>query len=331
MPAHSGPIGVAGAGAWGTALANAAASAGNDVVLWMRSAEHAASLQQTRTNERFLPGISLHDRIRPTADLSDLMKARAVLLVTPAQTTREMTAALAAVLPSDTPLVLCAKGIERETGAFLCDVVEAVRPGAPVAVLSGPSFAHDVARGLPTAVTLACENSVLAEEIAASLSGPSLRVYHRQDVRGVEIGGAAKNVLAIACGAVIGRGLGESAKAALVARGFAELLRFARAYGGEPETLMGLSGLGDLVLTCSSAQSRNFAFGMRLGQGLSPEDAAGGKLVEGATTARALVRLARAKQVDMPIAEAVEQILSGVWTIDQAVDALMNRPIKSEH
>jgi glycerol-3-phosphate dehydrogenase (NAD(P)+) len=158
-----------------------------------------------------------------------------------------------------------------------------------------------------------------------------LRIYHGSDVRGVEIGGAAKNVLAIACGAVIGRGLGESAKAALIARGFAELLRFARAYGGEPETLMGLSGLGDLVLTCSSAQSRNFAFGMRLGQGLSPAQAAGSTLVEGATTAEALVALARAKAVDMPIAEAVDRILSGAWTLDRAVDALMNRPIKPEH
>jgi glycerol-3-phosphate dehydrogenase (NAD(P)+) len=324
-------IGIAGAGAWGTALANAAAVAGNDVILWMRSPEQAAALTATGINERFLPGVRLHESIRPTADLADLASCNAVLLVTPAQTTREMTAALSSVLASETPLVLCAKGIERESGAFLCDVVEAVRPLAPVAMLSGPSFAHDVARGLPTAVTLACRDAALAENLATVLSGPTLRVYHRQDVRGVEIGGAAKNVLAIACGAVAGKGLGESAKAALIARGFAELLRFARAYGGEAETLMGLSGLGDLVLTCSSAQSRNFAFGMRLGQGLSATEAAGGKLVEGAATASALVSLARAKNIDMPIAEAVAQILSGAWTLDQAVDALMNRPIKSEH
>ena len=323
-------IGIAGAGAWGTALANAAA-AGNDVVLWMRSPEQVEALAATGTNERCLPGIPLHERIRPTSDLVDLAPADAVLLVTPAQTTRDMTVALAPILPLETPLVLCAKGIERESRSFLCDVVESVRPGAAVAVLSGPSFAHDVARGLPTAVTLACRDAALAEKLANALSGPTLRVYHREDVRGVEIGGAAKNVLAIACGAVVGRGLGESAKAALVARGFAELLRFARAYGGEPETLMGLSGLGDLVLTCSSAQSRNFAFGQRLGLGLSVEEAAGGKLVEGTATASALVALARAKNIDMPIAEAVAQILSGAWTLDQAVDALMNRPIKSEH
>jgi glycerol-3-phosphate dehydrogenase (NAD(P)+) len=329
--AQTGPIGIAGAGAWGTALANAAASAGNDVVLWMRSPEQAAALAATRGNERFLPGVKLHDRIRPTADLADLASVRAVLLVTPAQTTREMSAALAVVLPIETSLVLCAKGIERESKGFLCDVVEHVRPGSPVAVLSGPSFADDVARGLPTAVTLACRDAALAEDLATALSGPTLRVYHRQDVRGVEIGGAAKNVLAIACGAVAGKGLGESAKAALIARGFAELLRFARAYGGQAETLMGLSGLGDLVLTCSSAHSRNFAFGQRLGPGMSVVEAAGGKLVEGAATASALVALAHAKNVDMPIAEAVEQILSGAWSLDQAVDALMNRPIKSEH
>ncbi|WP_445501155.1 NAD(P)H-dependent glycerol-3-phosphate dehydrogenase [Microvirga sp. G4-2] len=325
------PIGIAGAGAWGTALANAAAIAGNDVILWMRSPKQAEDLGKARTNERFLPGVRLHDRITPTADLNQLAGCHAVLLVTPAQTTREMTAALTRVLPSETPLVLCAKGIERSTGSFLCDVVEEVRPNAPVAVLSGPSFAHDVARGLPTAVTLACRDAALAEDLATALSGPTLRVYHRTDVRGVEIGGAAKNVLAIACGAVVGRGLGESAKAALIARGFAELLRFARAYGAKAETLMGLSGLGDLVLTCSSAQSRNFSFGLHLGQGLSVEAASGGKLVEGATTASALVTLAKAKNIDMPIAEAVEQILSGAWTLDQAVDALMNRPIKSEH
>jgi glycerol-3-phosphate dehydrogenase (NAD(P)+) len=328
MPA---PIGIAGAGAWGTALANAAAIAGNDVVLWMRSVDQAADLDTTRSNERFLPGVKLHDRIRPTADLADLAYCRAVLLVTPAQTTREMTAALASLLPKATPLVLCAKGIERETKVFLSDVVQQARADAPVAVLSGPSFADDVARGLPTAVTLACRDAALADTLANALSGPTLRVYHRTDVRGVEIGGAAKNVLAIACGAVVGRGLGESAKAALIARGFAELLRFARAYEGEAETLMGLSGLGDLVLTCSSAHSRNFAFGQRLGQGMSVEEAAGGKLVEGATTASALVALAGAKNIDMPIASAVEQVLNGAWSLDQAVDALMNRPIKSEH
>lgn len=331
MPKATGPIGIAGAGAWGTALANAAAIAGNDVILWMRSPEQAEELATTRANKRFLPGAQLLDRITPTADLSKLASCCAVLLVTPAQTTREMAGALSRILSPETPLVLCAKGIERGTGSFLCDVVDEVRPGSPVAVLSGPSFAHDVVRGLPTALTLASRDAALAENFATALSGPTLRVYHRTDVRGVEIGGAAKNVLAIACGAVVGRGLGESAKAALIARGFAELLRFARAYGAKAETLMGLSGLGDLVLTCSSAQSRNFSFGLHLGQGVNVQQASGGKLVEGATTASALVALAKAKHIDMPIAEAVEQVLSGTWTVDEAVNALMNRPIKSEY
>lgn len=322
---------VVGGGAWGTALAQAAATAGRDVVLWVRDSERAREMQESRRNARYLPGIALHGRIRVTAGEDELRAARGALFVVPAQAMRETVRALSPRLAAEAPLVICAKGIERASGRFLSDVVAELRPAAPVAVLSGPSFASDVARGLPTAVTLACTDQDLASELAAALSGPSFRVYHATDLRGVEIGGAAKNVLAIACGAVAGKGLGESAKAALIARGFAELLRFARAYGGDAETLMGLSGLGDLVLTCSSAHSRNFAFGQRLGQGMSVVEAAGGKLVEGAATASALVALARAKNIDMPIAEAVEQILSGAWTLDQAVDALMNRPIKSEH
>lgn len=323
-------IGIAGAGAWGTALANVAAGRGHNVALWMRNPEQVREIATGRTNARFLPGIALAANIHPTADLADLADTQAVLLVTPAQSTRAMTMALAAILPEETPLVLCAKGIERGTKAYLSDIVREIRPRSPVAVLSGPSFAADVARGLPTAVTLACPDPALAEGLAADLSGPTFRVYHRGDLRGVEIGGAAKNVFAIACGAVAGKGLGESAKAALIARGFAELLRFARAYGGEAETLMGLSGLGDLVLTCSSAQSRNFAFGLRLGEGANPQDAGGGKLVEGALTASALVALAQEKQVDMPIAEAVENVVSGAWDLDRAVEALMSRPLRSE-
>jgi len=199
-----------------------------------------------------------------------------------------------------------------------------------VAVLSGPSFADDVARGLPTAVTLAAADHDVAGRLAAELSGPALRVYHGTDLRGVEIGGAAKNVLAIACGVVAGRGLGESAKAALTARGFAELLRFAQAYGARPETLMGLSGLGDLVLTCGSAHSRNFAFGERLGRGATVEEAAAGKLAEGAFTAGVLVRLARDKGVEMPVAEAVEAVLAEGLTIEEAIEGLMNRPLRGE-
>jgi glycerol-3-phosphate dehydrogenase (NAD(P)+) len=323
-------IGIVGAGAWGTALANAAASRGREVRLWMRDPAQAAALAAERTNARFLPGVRLHEDVEPVTDLAAIADASAVLLVTPAQTTRELATALAAVLPAGTPLVLCAKGFERGTQLFLSDVVRAVRPGAPVAVLSGPSFAGDVARGLPTAVTLAAPEASLAARLAELLSGAALRIYHTTDLRGVEIGGAAKNVLAIACGAVAGRGLGESAKAALIARGFAELLRFAESHGAERETLMGLSGLGDLVLTCSSAQSRNFAFGERLGRGVPVAEAAGGKLVEGALTAPVLVALARARGIEMPIAEAVDAVIAGRSSLDRAVDTLMQRPLKSE-
>ncbi|TVR10625.1 MAG: NAD(P)-dependent glycerol-3-phosphate dehydrogenase [Salinarimonadaceae bacterium] len=323
-------VGVVGAGAWGTALANAAASSGARVVLWGRDPDAIERIRRTRENARYLPGVGLHENVTVTADLAALAEVEAALLVTPSQTARQMARALSPILPQAAPLVLCAKGIERETGCFLSDVVAEARPGAAIAVLSGPSFAADVARGLPTAVTLACRDGGLAARLATLLSGPALRIYHGDDVRGAEIGGAAKNVLAIACGGAIGRGLGESARAALIARGFAEMMRFARAYGGRPETLMGLSGLGDVVLTCSSAQSRNFAFGERLGRGASPQDAAAGKLAEGAFTASVLVALARARDVEVPIAQAVDDLVAGRVTPDEALDRLMNRPLRSE-
>ena len=325
-----GRIAVVGAGAWGTALANAAALAGNAVTLWSRDADAAARMQASRTNAVFLPGVALHPGVSITARAEDLAGADAVLLVVPAQAVRIATAALPPLTP-DVPVVICAKGIERESGRFLSDVVAEVRPGAAVAVLSGPSFAADVARGLPTAVALAAPDPAAAEALAAALTGPTFRVYHGTDVRGVEIGGAAKNVLAIACGAVSGRGLGESARAALTARGFAELMRFAAAYGARPETLMGLSGLGDVVLSCASAQSRNFAFGERLGRGIPAQEAAGGKLVEGAFTASVLVALAQARGIEMPIAEAVDAILAGRLGLDAAAEALMGRPVRAEH
>jgi glycerol-3-phosphate dehydrogenase (NAD(P)+) len=324
-------IAVVGGGAWGTALANSAALAGREVCFWMRDPDRARSLREARENARYLPGVRLHERVRPSADLADLADADAALLVVPAQTVRAATQAIAGALPAGAPLVVCAKGIERGTGLFPSDVAREIRPGSPIAALSGPSFADDVARGLPTAVTLACAEAATAGALAEALSGPSFRLYRGTDIRGVEIGGAAKNVLAIACGAVVGRGLGESAKAALTARGFAELMRFARACGGRPETLMGLSGLGDLVLTCGSAHSRNFAFGERLGRGVPVAEAAAGKLAEGASTAAVLVALARAKGVDMPIAEAVEAVIAGSIGIDAAIEALMSRPLRAEH
>lgn len=324
-------VAVIGGGAWGTALANAAATAGHPVTLWMRDGAAAARMQASRINERYLPEIGLHERVRATADTGMLVEAGTVLLVVPAQTLRGVLGGLAPVLRPNAPLVLCAKGIERDSDSFMSAVAaEMVGPERPVAVLSGPSFAVDVARGLPTAVTLACTDGREAARLSGLLSGPAFRLYHTDDVRGVEIGGAGKNVLAIASGIVAGRGLGESARAALIARAFAELMRFARAYGGRAETLMGLSGLGDLVLTASSSQSRNFAFGERLGRGAGPQEAAGGKLAEGAFTAAALVGLARAREVEMPVAEAVAAVVAGDLTVDAAMSRLLSRPLKGE-
>ncbi|HEY8565616.1 MAG TPA: NAD(P)H-dependent glycerol-3-phosphate dehydrogenase [Beijerinckiaceae bacterium] len=323
-------IGVAGAGAWGTALANAAAVAGRRVILWGRDPDAMATMAAARTNDRHLPGVVLRPGVEPVADLSRLAEASAVLLVTPAQTTRDLAARIAECLAPATPLVLCAKGLERSSGRFLSEVVGEARPGAPLGILSGPSFAADVARGLPTAVTLGMAEEDGAAALAAALSGPTFRVYRTADRRGVEIGGAAKNVLAIACGAIAGLGLGESAKAALMARGFAELTRFAAAHGAEPQTLMGLSGLGDVVLTCSSAQSRNFAFGERLGRGASVAEAAAGQLVEGALTAGVLAALARTRRIEMPVAEAVAGIVAGRLSLQDAIAALMNRPLRAE-
>jgi glycerol-3-phosphate dehydrogenase (NAD(P)+) len=322
-------IGVAGAGAWGMALANAAASAGRTVALWGRDPQAMAELARERRGAR-LPGVALAPGIEASADLACLAASDAILLATPAQATREMAARLVGALPSPRPLAICAKGIELSTHLFMSEAVADVAPDWPLAALSGPSFAVDVAAGMPTAVTIAARDESLAVALAAAMRGPNLRLYHSTDLRGVEIGGATKNVLAIACGVAAGLGLGASASAALTARGFAELRRFGEAFGARPGTLMGLSGLGDLVLTCGSTQSRNYAFGLALGRGLSPAEASGGKLVEGASTAGALMRLARGKGVDMPIAAAVEALLNGEIDPRAAVVGLLARPSRGE-
>ena len=321
-------IGVAGAGAWGMALANAAAAAGRGVVLWGRDAGRVQAIAATRRSDR-LPGVDLARAVEATAELDDLARCDAILVAVPAQSSREAAMRLAA-LPGSAPLVSCAKGIERGTHAFMTDVLARAAPGRRTAILSGPSFAADVAAGLPTAVTLGSTDEGLARALCDALRGPSLRLYHSTDVRGVEIGGAAKNVLAIACGVAVGRGLGASAAAALVARGFAELRRFGEAFGARGSTLMGLSGLGDLVLTCSSAQSRNFAFGQALGRSVSVAEAGAGKLAEGVFTARALIELARGRGVDMPIANCVEGLIEGSLDVAATVGALLARPPKGE-
>lgn len=322
-------IGVVGAGAYGTALALAAARAGHDVRLWARDGETIEAIERTRQAPR-LPGIDLPESIHATDLLAALADCDALIVAVPTQALRSACEHLAEALPPRVPVISAAKGIEQASGRFATEIIGEAWPGATAAILSGPSFAADIGRGLPTAVTLAAGNSDLAQALAEALSSPAFRIYHSTDTRGVEIGGAAKNVLAIAAGIAIGLGYGESARAALVARGFAELRRFGEAYGADPETLMGLSGLGDVVLSCASPQSRNFSYGLALGQGRSPVDAAGGRLAEGAFTAPALVEMARAKQVETPIAEAVAAIIAGDVGVRDAVAALLARPIRAE-
>ena len=318
-------IAVVGAGAWGTALANCAARAGREVTLWARDAAAVADMVATRVSPR-LPEVRLDERIAVTGAISDLAHAQAVLLVVPAQDLRAAAGGLARQIAKGVPVVACAKGIERGTHKFMTEVIAETLPNAMPAILSGPSFASDVARGLPTAVTLACIDEAIAQTLARALGSPTFRPYHTTDVRGVEIGGAAKNVLAIAAGISEGRKLGASATAALVTRGFAELTRFGRACGARGETLTGLSGLGDLVLTCSSSQSRNFSLGIALGEGKPP----GGKLAEGAFTASALAEMAAEKSVEMPIASAIAAVLDGTLSVDQAIESLLTRPFKAE-
>ena len=321
-------IGVAGAGAWGLALANAAAAAGRKVVVWGRDAAAIGDLKATRLSPH-LPGVTLAPTATVSADIGALADCEAILIAAPAQATRDVATRLAGAL-GPRPSIACAKGVERGSQKFMTDILAEAAPGWGQAILSGPSFAADVAGGLPTALTLASADEALARALCQALRGPNLRLYHSTDVRGVEIGGAAKNVLAIGCGVASGLGLGASAGAALIARGFAELRRFAAAYGARPNTLMGLSGLGDLVLTCSTAQSRNFAFGLALGRGASVAEASAGKLVEGALSAAALMQMARAREVDMPISATVASLLDGSIDLTGAVAALLARPLKGE-
>jgi glycerol-3-phosphate dehydrogenase (NAD(P)+) len=323
-------IGVVGAGAWGSALAISTARAGRQVTLWEHDAANAEQLAKRRES-LFLPGVRIDDGIAITRDSAVAARAQALLLVVPAQAMRSVVTALAPVVATGTPLVVCAKGIEAGTRAFMSDVITECAPKAVPAILSGPSFAADVARGLPTAVTLAARDETVATDLARALGSATFRPYHSTDLRGVEIGGAAKNVLAIGAGIVAGRELGASASAALITRGFAELVRFGRAFGARPETLTGLSGLGDLVLTCSTAQSRNFSFGLALGKGQTPDQVrAGAKLSEGAFTAPALVDMARAKGVEMPISAAVAAILDGTMSVADAIEGLLTRPFRAE-
>jgi len=322
-------ISVLGAGAWGTALANAIANDARPVTLYGRNAAAMKEIATVRGNPR-LPGVTISPHVTPIASLEQAANAEILLLVVPAQSTRALAASLASSLPRGAALIACAKGIEQGTRHFVTEILAEAARAAKYGVLSGPSFALDVARGLPTAVTLAAGDETLAQSLADALRSPAFRVYHSTDVRGVEIGGAAKNVLAIAAGIVVGRKLGASAQAALVTRGFAELARFGHAFGARPETLMGLSGLGDLILSCTSPQSRNYSFGLALGAGEPPSQAAHGKLAEGAFTASVLVDMARAKNIEMPVCEAVADVLAGRLKIDEAIARLLARPTGAE-
>jgi glycerol-3-phosphate dehydrogenase (NAD(P)+) len=321
-------IGIIGGGAWGTALAQVAAE-GGETLLWAREPEVVESVNEHHENGLFLPGIGLDASIRATGELAELADCEALLVVTPAQ---HMRGVLAALPKSAAPLILCSKGMEEATMELMHEVAREARPGAPVAVLSGPTFAHEVAARLPAAVTLAIEDSALGGRLRDRIARPWFRPYLSDDVVGAEIGGAVKNVLAIACGVVEGRGLGQNARAALISRGFAEMTRFGVAKGGRAETLAGLSGLGDLVLTCSSVSSRNFSLGKGLGEGRTAAELLADRrtVAEGAFTAPVLKRAAAEAGVDMPIVEAVCALLSGRAGVDAVVEQLLSRPLRAE-
>jgi glycerol-3-phosphate dehydrogenase (NAD(P)+) len=321
---------VIGAGAWGTALASVLARGGRPVLLAARDQATAEAIAMRCESPR-LPGVRLDDHIG-VAPLSEAVgRYDAILLAVPAQHLRAAAAIIAPALAKNTPVIACAKGIEHGSHKYMTEVIAESAPNALPAILSGPSFAADVARGLPAAVTVAASDGSVAAELARRLGSATFRLYHTTDTRGVEIGGAAKNVLAIAAGIVAGRGLGASAAAAVTTRGFAELVRFGKACGARPETLTGLSGLGDLILTCSSAQSRNYSLGVALGQGRPPDEAAAaGKLAEGVSTAPVLLELADAKGIEMPIARAVANILGKRVDVEGAIDNLLTRPFRAE-
>ena len=321
-------IGVIGGGAWGTALAQVAA-AGGEVLLWAFEPDVVDAINSAHINPVFLPGVPLSPVIRATNDLHDLDSCDALLVVTPAQHMRRI---LAAAPVEQRPLILCSKGIEADTMALMSEAAAETCPDAPIAVLSGPTFASEVAKGLPTAVTLACVQDAVAARLAQRIARPGFRPYRSTDVIGAEIGGAVKNVLAIACGVVEGAGLGKNARAALIARGFAEMTRFGLARGARQETLAGMSGLGDLVLTCSSEQSRNFSLGLGLGQGKSAASLMADRrtVAEGALTAPVLVQAAQTAGVEMPISEAVASLLEGKASVQTAIESLLARPLKEE-
>ena len=325
-------IGIIGGGAWGTALGLVALRAGREALLWAREAEVVAAINERHENTLFLPSIALDPRLGATHELAEVAARDLLLLATPAQYLRATAGALAPHLKAGTPVVICAKGIEERTGALLSEVMAQALPHAPMALLSGPTFAAEVAAGHPTAITLAATDASLGQGLVQTLGSRAFRPYYTDDVAGAEIGGAIKNVIAIACGIVVGRKLGDNARAALITRGLAEMARLAHAKGGRAETLMGLSGLGDLTLTCTSLQSRNHSLGVALGEGKRLADilAARRSIAEGVTSAAAAAGLAQRLGVEMPIVAAVDAILHRGAAIDEAIEALLSRPFRRE-
>ncbi|OHD04677.1 MAG: glycerol-3-phosphate dehydrogenase [Sphingopyxis sp. RIFCSPHIGHO2_01_FULL_65_24] len=322
-------FGVVGGGAWGTALAQLLAADGAPVRLWAREAEVVAAVNIEHRNTLFLPGAALSPSLSATGTLADLAACDALLIVVPVPYLRSV---LAALPPGDAPLILCSKGMEAESFAFPVDIARDVAPGRAVAVLSGPTFAHEVAAGLPTAITLAAADPAVADDLARALARPHFRPYVSADVIGAEIGGAVKNILAIACGIVDGAGLGLNARAALISRGFAEMTRFGLARGAQAETLAGLAGLGDLVLTCTSSNSRNFSLGEGLGRGEEAQALMADRrtVAEGAFSAPVVAAAARADGIDMPITDAVARLVAGEIRAGEAIQALLSRPLRRE-
>jgi glycerol-3-phosphate dehydrogenase (NAD(P)+) len=326
-------IGIVGAGAWGTALAQVMANAGREVVLWAREPEVVEAIDAEQENKQFLPGITLHENVRATSSLTRATETDIILLVTPAQHVRNTLQALKADLADGKPLVICAKGIETETGYLMSHVAEEEVPLANIAVMSGPTFAGELASGVPSAVTIAAPDNDTGEMLVERLSTRSLRAYYSDDLTSSQIGGAVKNVIAIACGVVYSLGLGESARAALVTRGLAEMGRLAAAMGAKRTTLMGMCGIGDLMLTCTSTQSRNYGLGSDLARGKSVDEILaerGGAVTEGIHTAEALMTMAKNHAVDMPISQAVYECLHEDKDINQAIDQMLERPLKPE-
>lgn len=325
-------IAIIGGGAWGSALANTLANAGKEIVIWAREPEVVATINEKHENEMFLPGIKLNSGIKATDSLTQAAESDALLLCTPAQHIRATLQSLKSDIADGKPSIICAKGVEIETGYLLSQVMDEVVPGATYAVLTGPTFAAEIAKGLPSAVTVACRDKDVGSELVAALNNKILRTYSTEDVLGAQIGGAVKNVIAIACGVIHGKGLGESARAALVTRGLAEMSRLASAMGAKKETLMGMCGVGDMILTCSSMQSRNFSLGVALGEGKKINDILDERrsVTEGVHTAKALEVMARNHAVDMPISASVHACVNEGKSVDIVIEKLMERPAKKE-